>query len=56
MLDSRTGNPLSCESFEAANLYREPAMGRYQQYCAPATTTCGPVLTLADCAGFLLRD
>ena len=35
---------------------RESAMGRYQKYCAPATTTCGPVLTLADCAGFLLRD
>ena len=35
---------------------REAAMRRYQKYCAPETTTCGPILTLADCAGFLLRD
>ena len=35
---------------------RETAMRRYQQYCAPGTTTCGPILTLADCGGFLLRD
>ena len=35
---------------------REAAMRRYQEYCAPATTTCGPILTLADCGGFLLRD
>lgn len=35
---------------------REAAMQRYQQFCAPETTTCGPVLTLADCGGFLLRD
>ncbi|MDH5737275.1 MAG: tetratricopeptide repeat protein [Gammaproteobacteria bacterium] len=32
------------------------AMARYQKYCAPQTTTCGPILTLADCGGFLLRD
>lgn len=31
-------------------------MKRYLEYCAPATTTCGPVLTLADCGGFLLRN
>jgi len=35
---------------------REAAMKRYLEYCAPETTTCGPILTLADCAGFLLRD
>lgn len=35
---------------------REAAIRRYQQYCSPRTTTCGPILTLADCAGFLLRD
>ncbi|MEQ6918180.1 hypothetical protein [Halomonas aquatica] len=35
---------------------REAAMQRYLAYCSPATTTCGPVLTLADCGGFLLRD
>ncbi|RRJ83386.1 hypothetical protein [Aestuariirhabdus litorea] len=35
---------------------REVAWQRYLAYCAPATTTCGPVLTLADCGGFLLRD
>ncbi len=35
---------------------RDAAMQRYLTYCAPATTTCGPVLTLADCGGFLLRD
>lgn len=35
---------------------RDAAMRRYQAHCAPATTTCGPVLTLADCGGFLLRD
>ena len=35
---------------------REAAMRRYQEYCAPGTTTCGPILTLADCGGFLLRD
>ncbi len=35
---------------------REAAMRRYQTFCAPETTTCGPVLTLADCGGFLLRD
>ncbi len=35
---------------------REQAIERYQHYCAPATTTCGPILTLADCGGFLLRD
>jgi Tfp pilus assembly protein PilF len=35
---------------------RESAMRRYLEYCAPETTTCGPILTLADCGGFLLRD
>lgn len=35
---------------------REAAMKRYLEYCAPETTTCGPILTLADCGGFLLRD
>ena len=35
---------------------REAAMQRYLEFCAPQTTTCGPVLTLADCGGFLLRD
>jgi len=35
---------------------REVAMQRYLEFCAPATTTCGPILTLADCGGFLLRD
>jgi len=35
---------------------RGAAMQRYQAYCAPETTTCGPMLTLADCGGFLLRD
>jgi Tfp pilus assembly protein PilF len=35
---------------------REAAMRRYLEFCAPATTTCGPILTLADCGGFLLRD
>lgn len=35
---------------------RDAAMHRYLEFCAPATTTCGPILTLADCGGFLLRD
>lgn len=35
---------------------RDAAMQRYRAFCAPETTTCGPVLTLADCGGFLLRD
>ena len=35
---------------------RDGAMQRYLDYCAPETTTCGPILTLADCGGFLLRD
>ncbi|MCW8907123.1 MAG: hypothetical protein OQL28_07725 [Sedimenticola sp.] len=35
---------------------RDAAMQRYLEYCAPETTTCGPILTLADCGGFLLRD
>lgn len=35
---------------------RESAKQRYMEYSAPATTTCGPILTLADCGGFLLRD
>jgi hypothetical protein len=34
----------------------EQAWQRYQRYCAPETTRCGPVLTLADCGGFLLRE
>lgn len=32
------------------------AWQRYDRYCAPETTRCGPVLTLADCGGFLLRE
>ncbi len=35
---------------------RDKAVSRYQAYCAPGATTCGPILTLADCGGFLLRD
>ena len=35
---------------------REAAMQRYLEFCTPETTTCGPILTLADCGGFLLRD
>ncbi|MBR9869398.1 MAG: hypothetical protein GYB20_20040 [Oceanospirillales bacterium] len=35
---------------------RDTARQRYLQFCAPDTTTCGPILTLADCGGFLLRD
>jgi tetratricopeptide (TPR) repeat protein len=35
---------------------REAAVQRYREFCAPETTTCGPILTLADCGGFLLRD
>jgi tetratricopeptide (TPR) repeat protein len=35
---------------------REAGFRRYETYCAPKTTTCGPVLTLADCGGFLLRE
>jgi tetratricopeptide (TPR) repeat protein len=35
---------------------REAAMRRYLDFCAPESTTCGPILTLADCGGFLLRD
>jgi len=35
---------------------REAAIRRYEKFAAPKTTTCGPVLTLADCGGFLLRD
>lgn len=35
---------------------REAAIQRYLEFCAPETTTCGPILTLADCGGFLLRD
>lgn len=34
----------------------DAAMQRYLAFCAPKTTTCGPILTLADCGGFLLRD
>jgi hypothetical protein len=32
------------------------AWRRYDRHCAPETTSCGPVLTLADCGGFLLRE
>lgn len=32
------------------------AWQRYERYCAPEATRCGPVLTLADCGGFLLRE
>jgi len=35
---------------------RDIAMRRYLDFCAPGKTTCGPILTLADCGGFLLRD
>ena len=35
---------------------RDASIKRYETFCAPKTTTCGPVLTLADCGGFLLRD
>lgn len=35
---------------------RDKASARYRTYAAPSTTTCGPVLTLADCGGFLLRN
>ncbi len=31
------------------------AMERYGRYCAPGVSTCGPVLTLADCGGLLIR-
>jgi hypothetical protein len=34
----------------------ERAWQRYERYSAPETTRCGPVLTLADCGGFLLRE
>jgi hypothetical protein len=34
----------------------EQAWRRYERYCAPETTSCGPVLTLADCGGFLFRE
>ena len=34
----------------------EQAWQRYERYSAPETTRCGPVLTLADCGGFLLRE
>ncbi|MBS0364351.1 MAG: hypothetical protein JSR67_00845 [Proteobacteria bacterium] len=34
----------------------QQAWQRYERYCAPETTRCGPVLTLADCGGFLLRE
>lgn len=32
------------------------AWQRYERYCAPEVSRCGPVLTLADCGGFLLRE
>lgn len=34
----------------------EQAWKRYERHCAPETSRCGPVLTLADCGGFLLRE
>lgn len=34
----------------------EQAWQRYERHCAPETTRCGPLLTLADCGGFLLRE
>src|SRR5512135_2902517 len=34
----------------------EQSWQRYERYCAPETTRCGPVLALADCGGFLLRE
>ncbi|HTS20344.1 MAG TPA: hypothetical protein VMN79_00920 [Casimicrobiaceae bacterium] len=34
----------------------EQAWRRYERYSAPETTSCGPVLALADCGGFLLRE
>ena len=34
----------------------DQAWQRYERYCAPETTSVGPVLTLADCGGFLLRE
>jgi tetratricopeptide (TPR) repeat protein len=36
--------------------FTEQAWQRYESYCAPETTRCGPVLTLADCGGFLFRE
>jgi len=30
-------------------------VSRFEKYCLPENTSCGPVLTLADCGGFLLR-
>ncbi|MBQ0720653.1 MAG: hypothetical protein KBT88_09635 [Gammaproteobacteria bacterium] len=45
---------LALAEFQMGN--RDAAMQRYLTFCAPETTTCGPILTLADCGGFLLRD
>jgi tetratricopeptide (TPR) repeat protein len=36
--------------------HTEQAWQRYARYSAPETSHCGPVLTLADCGGFLLRE
>jgi len=30
-------------------------VGRFEKFCLPENSSCGPVLTLADCGGFLLR-
>jgi len=30
-------------------------VSRFETFCLPENTSCGPVLTLADCGGFLLR-
>jgi len=34
----------------------EQAWQRYERYCSPETTRCGPILSLADCGGFLFRE
>jgi tetratricopeptide (TPR) repeat protein len=34
----------------------DQAWQRYERYSAPETSHCGPVLTLADCGGFLFRE
>jgi len=31
-------------------------VSRFEKFCLPENTSCGPVLTLADCGGFLLRQ
>lgn len=34
----------------------DQAWNRYERFCSPETTRCGPVLSLADCGGFLFRE